>query len=149
MGKHVSSPVSERRIDIAQALIEQNGKVLVVRNHEHDDGIAGWGFPGGRVEPGETFAEAAAREVREETGVTIEVGTIVAVGEWLHETHALFVVFAARILAGYPTVQGDDVAVDLQWVEPDEADRLMPWYPGGVRALLAGGAPLYYVERTA
>ena len=69
-------------------------------------------------------------------------------GEWLHETHDLFVVFAARILAGTPAAQGDEVAVELQWVAPDEADRLMPWYPGGVRALLAGGPPVYYVART-
>ena len=140
--------MSARRIDIAQALIEQDGKVLVVRNREHDDGIAGWGLPGGRVERGETLAEAAAREVREETGVAVEIRAPVAVGEWLHETHDLFVVFAARILAGTPAAQGDEVAVELQWVAPDEADRLMPWYPGGVRALLAGGPPVYYVART-
>jgi 8-oxo-dGTP diphosphatase len=136
-----------RRIDVAQALIERDGHVLVVRNRRHD-GIEGWGFPGGRRELGETFAEAAAREVREETGLAVEIGRLRALGESLHGSHDVFALFEARVVGGSAAVQPGDVAVELRWVEPERADELMPWYPGGVRRLLQSAEVLYYVERT-
>lgn len=135
-----------KRIDVAQALIEEDGLVLIVRNRRHD-GIEGWGFPGGRREPGETLAEAAAREVHEETSLVLDVGCLCALGEWLHDPHVLFALFHAHVLEGTAAVQQGEVAVELRWAAPEEVDVLMPWYPGGVRRLLEAKEPLYYVER--
>jgi ADP-ribose pyrophosphatase YjhB (NUDIX family) len=50
-------------------ITDDDGKVLLVRQ----DGEDGWSEPAGKVEPGETLAEAARREVAEETGVTCTV----------------------------------------------------------------------------
>ena len=138
------------RIDVAQALIERDGRVLVVRNRRHGPwGDDFWGLPGGRRETGETLAEAAVREVREETGARVEVERLVSVGEWLHDTHDVFFVFRARLVEGEPRVQSDEqVVVEVAWLDPDEADAVMPWYPGGVRALLGAREPLYYIERS-
>jgi len=75
------------------------------------------------------------------------MGKLVALGEWLHVSHDLFAVFRARIIEDDPTVQPGDVAVEVRWVEPEEVERLMPWYPSGVRALLEGSETVYYVAR--
>lgn len=47
------------------------GRVLLLHRAGECDYPGTWGFPGGKIEPGETPAQAAAREVLEETGVTL------------------------------------------------------------------------------
>lgn len=56
-------------------------RVLFVREGET------WLLPGGRLEDGESLAAGAAREVEEETGVTVEVGGLAAIAEqtFVHE----------------------------------------------------------------
>src|SRR5210317_1954772 len=52
-----------------------NGEILLIQRADN----AHWGLPGGHVEPGESVAQAAAREVLEETGCEIEVGRLIGV----------------------------------------------------------------------
>jgi 8-oxo-dGTP diphosphatase len=131
------------RIDVAQVLIERDGKVLVVHTVGPDQSkIDRWGLPGGGREPGETLVQAAAREVREETGLVVDVGELLAVGEVLSDTHDLLFVFRGHS-SGEPRVQEGDIVVEHRWLSPAEADALMPWYPGGVQALLEGRIGYY------
>jgi 8-oxo-dGTP diphosphatase len=57
-----------------KAVIVQDGKVLILREAEYDEGTnAGkWDVPGGRINPEEPFMEGLRREVREESGLEIE-----------------------------------------------------------------------------
>ncbi|RYE87312.1 MAG: (deoxy)nucleoside triphosphate pyrophosphohydrolase, partial [Myxococcales bacterium] len=60
---------------VVAAVIERDGLLLVGQRpaHKHHGGL--WEFPGGKVEPGETPAEALARELHEELGLTdVQVG---------------------------------------------------------------------------
>ncbi len=61
---------------VGAVVTDEAGRLLLVRR-ANEPGRGLWSLPGGRVEPGETDAEALAREVAEETGLAVRVGRLV------------------------------------------------------------------------
>lgn len=55
-------------VSVAGLVSNDKGEVLLINSPRR-----GWEYPGGMVEPGETFEEALLREIREETGVYVEI----------------------------------------------------------------------------
>jgi 8-oxo-dGTP diphosphatase len=102
---------------------DRAGRLLLVRRgHEPSKGL--WSVPGGRVEPDETPAQAAVREVREETGLEVVVGSLLAsveVGDFLVYD------YAAEVVGG--ELRAGDDASDVRWCSFDEA-ALLPLTPG-------------------
>jgi mutator protein MutT len=97
------------------AVVVDGGELLLVRRGR-GPAAGEWSIPGGRVEPGETLAEAVVRELAEETsleGVCEDlVGWVERIGEGYH-----FVIldFRVTLLERREPVAGDD-AVEARWV---------------------------------
>ena len=59
-----------RRVEAAGGVVVEDGRVLLVHRPRYDD----WTLPKGKLDPGESFEEAALREVEEETGLVCRLG---------------------------------------------------------------------------
>jgi len=103
----------------AGAVIRDAGGRLLLVRRGHPPGAGRWSLPGGRVENGESPAAAAAREVAEETGLTVEVGELLAtvtIGDYLvHD-------FAATVTGG--ELRAGDDASDVRWCSLADAELL-------------------------
>ena len=65
-----------RTIEVVAGVIrDRRGRILLARRTEDRDLAGLWEFPGGKHEPGETPEDALKRELREELGIEIEVGS--------------------------------------------------------------------------
>ena len=100
-------------VGVGVALVEDGRLLLVQRGHEPWKGL--WAVPGGKVNHGETLREAAIREVAEETGLTVEIGDVIWVGEHISEHgHIVLIDFLGSVVGGELTA-GDD-ADRAEWV---------------------------------
>ena len=104
------------------AVIVRDGEFLAVRRARPPmQGL--FTLPGGGVEAGESIAEAVRREVREETGLTIEAGALAGYREVITrddagrvQRHFVILTFAARWVAGEPRL--NEELLEARWIRP-------------------------------
>jgi 8-oxo-dGTP diphosphatase len=104
------------------AIVIHHDRVLVVQRGK-PPGVGLWTVPGGRLEPNETLAQAVAREVREETGLVVEVGALACVVERMGDDyHFVILDYVARVIGG--TLAAGDDASAVRFVDDSELRAL-------------------------
>lgn len=102
---------------VSAILVDDDRLLLVRRGHGPAAGT--WAVPGGRVQAGETLAEAVTRELREETGIEGVCGPLVGVNEMLPDEgseHVVVLAFEVSILESAEPAAADDAA-EARWVD--------------------------------
>ncbi|MBO0806590.1 MAG: NUDIX domain-containing protein [Nocardiopsaceae bacterium] len=126
---------------VGAVIKDADGRLLLIRRgHEPSKGL--WSLPGGRIEDGETDAEALIREIAEETGLSVVPGGLIdtvrrpgAVPGTEYDIRE----YSAEIAGGTLT-PGDD-ADDARWVSPDGLTAFpdLPLTDGLLEALRSWG----------
>src|SRR5690349_5032627 len=117
-----------------EIVVRRAGKVLLARRADFDV----WGLPGGYVDPGESLAEAAVREVREETGLDVQLSYLIGIYSyryWLGRGYH-FAAFLAQPVAGSLTPQAAEAA-ELRYVAPEDLPSPLGF---GIHQVLADAA---------
>lgn len=105
-------------IEVSAGLIFRSDKLLLTQRYaaSHLGGL--WEFPGGKREPGETFEQCLARELREELGVEVSVGRLFdEVTHAYPEKTVRLQFFLCRLVAGEPQPLG---CAAVRWVAKTE-----------------------------
>lgn len=100
-------------VSVAGLVINDSGEVLLVNSPRR-----GWEYPGGMVEPGETFEDALLREIREESGIEAEIVGFIGLCKNI-EKDVVNIDFACRAVGGSLTTS--DESTDVRWVSPEDA----------------------------
>lgn len=124
----MSAPVP--RLAVLAVVLRGEDVLLVRRANPPDAGL--WGYPGGKVDWGETVEAAALRELAEETGLVARAGTVIAQTDAISrgmdgavQFHYHLVAVACEGAEG--TAQAADDALEAEWVPvPEVLARARP-----------------------
>ena len=104
-------------VSVAALVINDLGEILLVNSPWR-----GWEYPGGLIEPGETFQEALHREVREEAGVEIEITGFVGICKNV-EQNIVNIDFTAKYVSG--ELRSSEESTEVVWAAPEEAYKMI------------------------
>ena len=121
--KYIRSMVGHNKIimNASGAIIEKDGIILLKKRSDNGK----WGLPGGIMEMDETYQEGVIREVKEETGLDIELTKLVGVysdPDRDPRGHTVTVAFLSKIIGG--TLKSDSDAKDAKFIDISELKNM-------------------------
>jgi 8-oxo-dGTP pyrophosphatase MutT (NUDIX family) len=116
-------PTTPEAQPVVAAIVTSDLGVLVGKRN---DGKPPWTFIAGEIEPGESSADAAIREVKEETGLLVHYSKII--GRRVHpKTGRTMIYLACTPAEGTDVFVGDEEELsEVRWISLTEADELLP-----------------------
>src|SRR3954447_23682184 len=105
-------------VSVAAAVVDEAGRVLVIRRRDNGR----WEPPGGVLEMTESIPEGVAREVREETGLDIELTRLTGVYKNMVRG-VVAIMFRARVVGG--TLRTSDETDRVEWWTPEDVAQGM------------------------
>lgn len=100
-------------VSVAGLVTNDNGEILLINSPRR-----GWEYPGGMVEPGETFQDALIREIKEEAGVDVEIIGFIGLCKNV-EKDVVNIDFSCRYISGELTTS--DESSEVKWVKKENA----------------------------
>ncbi|MBO7251282.1 MAG: NUDIX domain-containing protein [Oscillospiraceae bacterium] len=104
-------------VSCAALVTNEEGKILLVKSPWR-----GWEYPGGLIEPGETFEQCLRREVREEAGVEIAITGFIGICKNV-EKDIVNIDFTAKYVSG--ELQTSEESTEVVWVTYEEAMEMI------------------------
>ena len=104
-------------VSVAALVTNDLGQILLVKSPWR-----GWEYPGGLIEPGETFQQALRREIREEAGVEVEITGFVGICKNI-ERDIVNIDFTAKYTGG--ELRTSVESTEVRWVDQEEAMDLI------------------------
>ncbi len=105
-------------VSVAGVTVDGRGRILIIRRRDNGE----WQIPGGILELGESIEDGVRREIREETGVTVEVGRLTGIYKNMRRA-VVALVFRCSPESGdaQPTAEASEVC----WITREQAAEMM------------------------
>ena len=100
-------------VSVAGLVTNENDEILLINSPWR-----GWEYPGGMIEPGETFQEALIREVKEESGVDVEITGFIGICKNI-EKDVVNIDFVCKYIGG--ELKTSDESSEVKWVKKEDA----------------------------
>ena len=113
----------EYEVAAAGGVVRRDGDVLLVHRPKYDD----WTLPKGKLDRGESFEDAALREVEEETGFVCELGEEVESTTYEDRNGKVKLVRYWEMTPVGGEFEPNDEVDELRWLPPDEARELLTY----------------------
>jgi 8-oxo-dGTP diphosphatase len=114
----MAQPSPKHSVSVAAAVVNEVGDLLAVRRRDNGQ----WEPPGGVLELDETIQDGLVREVREETGLTVEADYLTGVYKNMRRG-IVALVFRCHVVSGKPSASAE--ASEVRWLTPAQVAELM------------------------